>query len=123
MQLKIETLSKTGGRKANEDACGYCTIAEITCCILSDGLGGHEGGAIASKLSVEHVLEAFKKSPQCSIDNIKLLMHKGNNAVLNEQIKKENPNIDEIKLSIEKADAMIKEVTQSISDAGVSLSE
>ncbi|MCB1144312.1 MAG: PAS domain S-box protein [Leptospiraceae bacterium] len=43
--------------------------------------------------------------------------------VLNEQIKKENPNIDEIKLSIEKADAMIKEVTQSISDAGVSLSE
>ncbi|MCB1986138.1 MAG: serine/threonine-protein phosphatase [Burkholderiales bacterium] len=87
MQLTIVTLSKPGGRRANEDACGYYTVADISCCILSDGLGGHEGGAIASKLSVEHVLEAFKKSPQCSIDNIKLLMHKGNNAVLNEQIK------------------------------------
>ncbi len=87
MQHRIVTLSKAGGRKANEDACGYCTVADISCCILSDGLGGHEGGAIASKLSVEHVLEAFEKTPQCSIDNIKSLMHVGNNAVLNEQIR------------------------------------
>lgn len=95
MQLKIETLSKPGGRKANEDACGYCTLADISCCILSDGLGGHDGGATASKLSVEHVLEAFRKTPQCSIDGIKSLMEAGGDAVLNEQIK--NPRLNSMR--------------------------
>lgn len=87
MQIDIVTLSKAGGRKTNEDACGYCTVADVSCCILSDGLGGHDGGATASKLSVESVLNAFKNAPRCNIDEIKSLMHTGNNAVLNEQKK------------------------------------
>ncbi|MCB1949953.1 PP2C family serine/threonine-protein phosphatase [Nitrosomonas sp.] len=95
MQLKIVTLSKPGGRRANEDACGYCTVEDISCCILSDGLGGHDGGATASKLSVEHVLEAFRKTPQCSIDGIKSLMDAGSDAVLNEQIK--NPRLNSMR--------------------------
>lgn len=85
MQLEIATLSKTGGRKVNEDACGFWSIEGACCCVLSDGLGGHYGGDVASKLVVQHVLDGFSKNPDCSVQAIETLLHIGDDAIVQEQ--------------------------------------
>ena len=86
MQLDIATISKKGGRKVNEDACNYLSLPNISCCVLSDGLGGHYGGEIASKLVIDGVLEAFKEVSECSGQAIKLLLQKGNNDIIQAQM-------------------------------------
>lgn len=86
MQLKIVTLSKTGGRKLNEDACNFLFKNGIYCCVLSDGLGGHDGGQLASKLVVQHILDKFHKYPDCSVQAIDTLLHAADDAIVHEQL-------------------------------------
>jgi len=85
MQLEIVSLSKTGGRKVNEDACDYWFGKEFCCCILSDGLGGHYGGDVASKLAVCHVLDKFREVQGCSTQLVETLLQTGNDAIVSEQ--------------------------------------
>jgi serine/threonine protein phosphatase PrpC len=85
MTVKITTLSKRGGRKENEDACDFVYNKGIYCCVLSDGLGGHQGGRIAAKLVVQHVLDSFQKTPECSVQAIEALLHVADKAIIQEQ--------------------------------------
>ncbi len=87
MQLEIVSLSKTGGRKVNEDACDYWFGKEFCCCVLSDGLGGHYGGDVASKLAVCHVLDKFREIQGCSSQIIETLLHTSNDAIVSEQLQ------------------------------------
>lgn len=89
MRLDIEKLSKKGGRKFNEDACDYLPSANITCCVLSDGLGGHHGGAVASSLAVRGVLDAFKEVSSCSPQTVQFLLRNAENEIVKEQRKNE----------------------------------
>ena len=75
MYLEIAKLSKTGGRSVNEDACDYWFASNLSCCVLSDGLGGHFGGDVASQLVVSSVRARFNKQPECSAQAIELLLH------------------------------------------------
>ncbi len=63
MIIHAALLSKTGGRKVNEDFCCYDEKSGFGCYILADGLGGHKGGALASRTIGEAVIEAFTASP------------------------------------------------------------
>lgn len=63
IELSSAYLSRIGGRKRNEDACGYWTSEAGCCWVVSDGAGGHGGGDIASRLVVKTVLECFSANP------------------------------------------------------------
>lgn len=49
--------SRIGGRRENQDACGYCDIALGTIVVVCDGMGGGNGGATASQLAVKTVID------------------------------------------------------------------
>ncbi|MEO8767165.1 MAG: protein phosphatase 2C domain-containing protein [Nitrosospira sp.] len=85
MQLEIIVMSKAGGRAVNEDACGFWTTPEACFCALSDGLGGHYGGDVASKLAVQHALDRFREAPECSTRAVEGSLQAANFAIMNEQ--------------------------------------
>lgn len=85
MQLEIIVMSKAGGRAVNEDACGFWTTPEACFCALSDGLGGHYGGDVASKLAVQHALDWFRETPECSTHAVEASLRAGNFAIMSEQ--------------------------------------
>ena len=85
MQLEISVLSKAGGRQVNEDACGFWSAPDACFCVLSDGLGGHYGGDVASKLVVRNVLDWFHETPECSALAVETAMHTANAAIMQEQ--------------------------------------
>lgn len=87
MQLEILVMSKTGGRERNEDACGVWSSPEASFCVLSDGLGGHSGGEVASKLVVSRVLDWFRMRPVCNPEAIAGALEAANAALLDEQAR------------------------------------
>ena len=59
--LEAYGLSVTGQvRKANEDSCGFSTVPNGDLFVVCDGMGGHVGGATASKIAVEQIIQHFK---------------------------------------------------------------
>lgn len=85
MQIEIATLSKTGARIRNEDACGVWSSSNACFCVLADGAGGHGGGDVASQLVVRHVLEHFQQRPDCTSESVKEALITANQAVLDAQ--------------------------------------
>jgi serine/threonine protein phosphatase PrpC len=55
------------------------------CWVLADGLGGHRGGATASRLAVEAVLASFEEDPSISQQALATHMDRANRAVLEGQ--------------------------------------
>jgi serine/threonine protein phosphatase PrpC len=85
MQLEISILSRRGARAVNEDAGGFWSAPEACFCVLSDGLGGHDGGDVASKLAVQHALDWFRGTPESSAQAIKASLAAANAAIMREQ--------------------------------------
>lgn len=57
--LSIAQLSHAGGRQVNQDAWNSAQQGDLTCAVVSDGVGGCHGGEIASKIVVQSVIERF----------------------------------------------------------------
>ena len=55
------------------------------CWVLADGLGGHRGGATASRLAVDAVLASFKEDPSISKEALATHIDRANRAVLDRQ--------------------------------------
>ena len=71
MRFMTASISKTGGRKENQDYCHYSMKDQTFCWVLADGLGGHRGGEIASRLAVDKILESFEANPEISSSALK----------------------------------------------------
>lgn len=55
------------------------------CWVLADGLGGHRGGATASRLAVDAVLASFQEDPSVSEEALAIHVERANRAVLDGQ--------------------------------------
>ncbi len=64
MIFTTSTLSEPGGRSVNQDCTGYKILPEFAFWVLADGLWGHQGEELASKIAVEHVLSSFEARPK-----------------------------------------------------------
>jgi serine/threonine protein phosphatase PrpC len=52
-------------REGNEDSCGHLVENDnVVLCLVADGVGGYEGGEIASAMVVETTLEEFRRTAQ-----------------------------------------------------------
>jgi len=65
LSFDLAVLSDAGtDRPGNEDACGYFIESpEAAVLVIADGIGGYEGGEIASRMAVDVTLEAYRESP------------------------------------------------------------
>jgi PPM family protein phosphatase len=60
MKLDVKALTITGRRAANEDA--VCARPDLGLFVVADGMGGYEGGEIASLLAVETIEELVRRT-------------------------------------------------------------
>jgi PPM family protein phosphatase len=70
MDPDVSLLSRAGGRNKNEDYCRFDEKDSFGCYLLADGLGGHKGGDVASRVIGEAVSEAFLASPGLSLEKL-----------------------------------------------------
>jgi serine/threonine protein phosphatase PrpC len=66
LEVSAASLTAIGGRRANEDALGQLAARCGMCFVISDGAGGHFGGAIASRLVIDSVLFEIERATDFS---------------------------------------------------------
>lgn len=59
MALRFAQITTVGDRRSNQDALGNVQQDGLACFVVSDGVGGQEGGEIASGIVVRAILERF----------------------------------------------------------------
>lgn len=83
--FETATLSAPGGRAENEDSVGYRLTKGAGCWALADGLGGHRGGEVASRLAVNAALSSFEANPAVAEEALNAHLADANRAVLDKQ--------------------------------------
>ncbi len=86
LAMQVALLSDKGGRKYNEDACGHWHSQRHLCCVLADGAGGHGGGDIASRLSVQELIGRFSRQPSDSGATLGTLVRETNDALIAQRV-------------------------------------
>lgn len=86
MKLTYATLSNPAGRKVNEDASNSHQLAAGQgCWVVADGLGGHGGGDVASRIAVDTIVDAYRNSPEFSATYLGKLMELAQQAIVARQ--------------------------------------
>jgi serine/threonine protein phosphatase PrpC len=85
MAFLTASISQAGGRTVNEDNTGFLDMGSAGCWVVADGLGGHGGGATASRLAVDAVLTSFRANPSVSADAVRGYLATAQAAILRQQ--------------------------------------
>lgn len=85
MTLLTHSVSRDGGRPSNQDSCGHEAAGPFHCWVIADGLGGHRGGDVASRIAVDTILESFRSEPGMSPDHLTRWLELANAALDREQ--------------------------------------
>ncbi|KJU84469.1 serine/threonine protein phosphatase [Candidatus Magnetobacterium bavaricum] len=85
MKVLTEMMSYKGGRKNNEDFCAYKQVDDSGCWVLADGLGGHKGGEVASRLAVDTIIESFAKYREFNVETLAKYMESAQQTLLKAQ--------------------------------------
>ena len=95
MILDMGSISSPGGRNTNEDYADFLQLDEVACWVLADGLGGHRGGDVASKVVVESALTSFRLNPEVSTEAVESHVQHAQAALLERQ--REEPAIAQMR--------------------------
>ena len=61
MKFSVYQESRQGGRAKNEDRVGYAYSRDAVLLVAADGMGGHLYGEVASHITVQFLVEAFRR--------------------------------------------------------------
>lgn len=67
-KIRLDTahISAIGKRQSNQDALASACEDEVTCFVVADGAGGHQGGEIAAQLVTGSIIEKFRQEASFS---------------------------------------------------------
>jgi len=89
--IAVASTSCVGAREHNEDCIATARAADALCCVLADGAGGHGGGAIASRVAVDQILEGFRARPPSDAVDLGELILDAHEAILRRQREERGP--------------------------------
>jgi serine/threonine protein phosphatase PrpC len=89
LEIEIAARSEVGGRSHNEDDLRHGRNGPFWYAVLSDGAGGHRGGAIASDLVVRLTAHALQSAVQASPAELTRLVLQAHETLVQKQDKAE----------------------------------
>lgn len=81
----IAICSEQGARDYNEDCVNAFECDGTMVFLISDGMGGYEGGEFASKAAIDTISNCFRLCSEFSVENIQKIMDAANQSVLDLQ--------------------------------------
>ena len=85
MLIELASCTHRGGRDYNEDSVRCLECDDVCVVAVTDGLGGHGSGHIASSIAAEYLTNTFFADPKLDPEYIKHLFDEANTKVLDEQ--------------------------------------